>query len=126
MNAYRSERSSEAKTSTGSAAKYSTGGGVIDLDADDDPDKPPVITFDHMWYHCLKGDQRASLLADAHRATSLCFLKHNIPFWVINSMRKEYSAMIKAVQKCPVYKPVDRGTLSGAHLEARSAEADLF
>ena len=69
MNAYRSERSSEAKTSigsaakysTGSAAKYSTGGGVIDLDADDDPDKPPVITFDHMWYHCLKGDHKSSL-----------------------------------------------------------------
>lgn len=115
LSVQRSERSTGTGTRTGSASD------IIELDSS--PVKS-VLSFDHMWYHALKADQKAGLLADAHRATSMLFFKHNIPFSIINT--REFRDMIQAAQKCPVYKPVDRRALSGPQLEARSAEADVF
>ena len=82
------------------------------------------VMYEHMWYRMLPEQQRTANLAAAHRANSIFFFKHNIPFHIVNS--KEFRAVIKASQNCPVYVPVDRRTLSGPHLEARDAEATAF
>ena len=64
------------------------------------------------------------LMDNAHRATSLFFFKHNIPFMAIDS--PFFRNMIKAAQNCPVYTPAGRFTLCNKQLDERNAEANKF
>ena len=64
------------------------------------------------------------LMDNAHRATSLFFFKHNIPFMAIDS--PFFRDMIKAAQNCPVYTPAARFTLCNKQLDERNAEANKF
>ena len=72
----------------------------------------------------LRGHAIIMLMDNAHRATSLFFFKHNIPFMAIDS--PFFRNMIKAAQNCPVYTPAGRFTLCNKQLDERNAEANKF
>ena len=125
-----SYNASETVVAVGTAVARSDGDGSTGRDAiilDDSGDEKPANEnpqFTHMWYHCKPEGTRNMLMDNAHRATSLFFFKHNIPFMAIDS--PFFRNMIKAAQNCPVYTPAGRFTLCNKQLDERNAEANKF
>ena len=77
-----------------------------------------------IWWASLSKETKVKFLAEAHEAWDMFFFVHNLPFWLIET--PEFLHAIMATKKCPVFKPVTRKTLCGSHLDARSADADVW